>query len=339
MSENLYYLTKFVVDLFNDRKCKMILCDYFNSKPDLTWKLSPCCSVNHGVIRLPEDDRFDPASYEMVKEVIDGFVRQGITPLVVEPLPNALHDHIKLGDEKRDESIEKFIRLMENLSRENVNTVCFNFMAHYGWTRTSKNLPERGGALVTGFSLEEFKDDGFELSREKVWDNYVYFVKAVIPYAEKYGIKLALHPDDPPLQKLGGVGRIFTSLESVKRGMSVVDSENLGVTFCQACYKLMGEDLEEAISALGDKIFFVHFRNVRGVKTNFAETYHDNGEIDMVRVMRLYIKYCKDGAKDIPIRVDHVPTLPFESGNNDGYDTLGRLFAIGYLKGILDSSI
>ena len=96
----------------------------------------------------------------------------------------------------------------------------------------------------------------------------------------------------------------------------------------------MGEDLENAISELKDKIFFVHFRNVCGNKFNFRETFHDNGEIDMAAALRLYKKYCPDNAKNIPIRVDHVPTLAGEESRVSGYDALGRLFAIGYLKGI-----
>ena len=207
-------------------------------------------------------------------------------------------------------------------------------MVHYGWTRTSDSLLERGGAKVTGFSLKDFKPDGFKISKEQVFENYIYFIKAVIPYAEKYGIKLALHPDDPPLDTLGNVPRIFTSLDNIKKGINCVNSENLGVTFCQACYKLMGEDLESAISELKNKIFFVHFRNVRGNKFNFRETFHDNGEIDMAAALRLYKKYCPDNAKNIPIRVDHVPTLAGEESRVSGYDALGRLFAIGYLKGI-----
>lgn len=104
----------------------------------------------------------------------------------------------------------------------------------------------------------------------------------MIPYAEKYGVKLALHPDDPPLEKLGGVARIFTSLDAIKKGISAVDSPNLGVTFCQACYRLMGKDLVHAIDALSDRIFFIHFRNVTGTRENF----HDNGDIPMAKVMR-----------------------------------------------------
>ena len=311
----------------------MILTDYFLSTPDLTWELAVQSGVTHGVIRLPEGD-FDVTSLSQLKAVTDRFVSHGITPKIIEPLPNSLHDHIKAGDDLRDEAIEKFICLMSNLKEVGIDTVCFNFMVHYGWTRTSDSLLERGGAKVTGFSLKDFKPDGFKISKEQVFENYLYFIKAVIPYAEKYGIKLALHPDDPPLDTLGNVPRIFTSLDNIKKGINCVNSENLGVTFCQACYKLMGEDLENAISELKDKIFFVHFRNVRGNKFNFRETFHDNGEIDMAAALRLYKKYCPDNAKNIPIRVDHVPTLAGEESRVSGYDALGRLFAIGYLKGI-----
>ena len=316
----------------------MILCDYFRSTPDLTWQIAGCLGVSKGVIRLPEDEDFDPTSLSMLENVVDRFRANGIEPLIVEPLPNSLHDHIKLGDEKRDESIEKFIKLLENLPKVGITTVCFNFMAHYGWTRTSKTLPERGGSLVTGFRLEDFQDDGALLTEEKLRGNFDHFMKAVLPTAERFGVKLALHPDDPPLEKLGGVARIFTSLEKIKKVVDKYDSPSFGVTFCQACYKLMGERLDEAIPALADKIFFIHFRNVRGIRTDFSETYHDSGGIDMAEAIRLYKKYCPDGAENIPIRVDHVPTLPFETGNKDGYDALGRMFAIGYLKGLVEAT-
>lgn len=311
----------------------MLLTDYLRSEPDLTWQLALQTGVTHGVIRLPENDEFDPTSLSHVRAVTDRFLAHGITPVIVEPLPNALHNHIKLGDKKRDESIEAFIKLMANLRETTVDTVCFNFMAHYGWTRTATTLPERGGAHVTGFRLADFRPDGTEISAEQMWQNYEYFIRAVVPYAEKYGIKLALHPDDPPLKTLGGVARIFTSLDAIKRGIGTVNSPNLGVTFCQACYYLMGEDLEYAIRTLADKIFFIHFRNVCGEKTDFSETFHDNGALPMAKLMGLY----KAAGVDVPIRVDHVPTLANESMEQAGYDALGRLFAIGYLKGILES--
>ena len=313
----------------------MLLTDYFRAIPDLTWSLALQCGVTHGTIRLPDDPDFDVCDLSALRAIVDRFKSHGITPVVLEPLPNQLHDHIKTGDSLRDESIEKFIKLMANLREVGIHTVCFNFMAHYGWTRTDTSLPERGGATVTGFSLERFYPDEFKLNRDMLFHNYEYFIKAVIPYAERYDIRLALHPDDPPLDQLGNVARIFTSLDAIKRGIKVVNSPNLGVTFCQACYQLMDEQLEVAIPALADKIFFIHFRNVRGTKTNFSETFHDNGDIDMAAAMKLYI----ENGVDVPIRVDHVPTLAGENSNIAGYDTLGRLFAIGYLKGLIEGIV
>lgn len=316
----------------------MILTDYFRSAPDLTWSLALQCGVRHGVIRLPEDAEFDVTSLSHLRAVVDRFQSYGITPVVVEPLPNELHDHIKAGDELRDRSIEGFIKLMANLREVGIETVCFNFMAHYGWTRTATDLPERGGATVTGFRLADFKADETVLTAEQLWANYTYFLRAVVPYAEKYGIRLALHPDDPPLPALGGVARIFTSLDAIEKGLRVVPSENLGVTFCQACYYIMGENLENCVNRLADKIFFIHFRNVTGTKTDFRETFHDNGEIPMGKMIALYRQH----GIDVPIRVDHVPTLPADSTaktpNVAGYDALGRLFAIGYLKGLLEAN-
>jgi len=312
----------------------MILTDYFRSKHDSTWDLALQCGVKYGTIRLPEETDYDVTSLSQLKAVTDGFISYGIKPLIVEPLPNSLHDHIKLGDCERDRCIEDFIKLMKNLHEVGIETVCFNFMAHYGWTRTSSSYPERGGATVTGFDLSRFSADETELSREKIWDNFVYFIKAVIPYAEKYEIKLALHPDDPPLPSLGSVGRILTSYEAINKAIHTVESPYLGVTFCQACYKLMGERLEDVIPRLKDKIFFVHFRNIHGCKTCFTETFHDNGDIDMAAAMKLYY----DNGINVPIRVDHVPTLLGEKESNAGYDALGRLFAIGYLKGLIEAT-
>lgn len=310
----------------------MLLTDYFRDTPDLTWDIALQCGVRHGTIRLPDDKTFDVTSAEQLRTIHERFQSRGITPLLLEPLPNVLHDHIKYGDQKRDECIEKFIVLMKNLHEIGITTVCFNFMAHYGWTRTSKNLLERGNAEVTGFSIQDFIPDTFQITHSQLWGNYTYFIKAVLPYARKYEIKLALHPDDPPLPTLGGTARIFTSLEAIQKGIHIEESPYLGVTFCQACYHLMGEDLDRAISSLSDKIFFIHFRNVRGVKSCFQETFHDNGDIDMAKAIQLYIQ----NGVDVPIRVDHVPTMAGEQSQIPGYDALGRMYAIGYLKGLLE---
>lgn len=313
----------------------MILTDYFRSDHDITWDFAKQCGVEHGVIRLPETKEFDITDLSHWKSVYKKFTDFGIKPLIIEPMPNELHDHIKAGDNLRDECIEKAIKMLEIMNEFDIRTICFNFMAHIGWLRTTDSIKERGGALVTGFDINDFKPTDKKITADELWKNYEYFIKAIIPYAEKYNINLALHPDDPPLPKLGEVERIMISYENIKKAISLVKSPNLGVTMCQATYLMMGEDLYDVIPKLADKIFFVHFRNARGNKYKFNETFHDNGEIDMADILKLY-KNCNI---DVPIRVDHVPLMAGESQDLAGYTALGRLFAIGYLKGIMDATI
>ena len=312
----------------------MILTDYFRSERDATWDFALQSGVNKGVIRLPETEDFDITNKAHWQKVYDNFTSFGITPLIIEPMPNALHDHIKAGDERRDECIEKVIKMFPIMERLNINTICFNWMAHIGWLRTSSSFIERGGAKVTEFNMADFKPTGAKITKEELWANYEYFIKAVIPYAEKHGINLALHPDDPPVERLGDVERIMISKANIKRAIyDIVDSKNLGLTMCQANFYIMGEDIESVIKEFKDKIMFVHFRNTKGKPNHFRETFHDNGDIDMAKIMKAYI----DNGINVPVRVDHVPTMAGEKSAFAGYDAMGRLFAIGYLKGILNS--
>ena len=103
---------------------------------------------------------------------------------------------------------------------------------------------------------------------------------------------------------------------------------------CQASYYMMGEDVEKVIREFADKIFFIHFRNATGVKTKFHETFHDNGDLDMAKLMRLYC----DLNIDVPIRVDHVPTLKGEDTSVAGYAAQGRMFALGYMIGLYQAA-
>lgn len=312
----------------------MILTDHLKSKHDLTWDYAKQCGVEHGVISLPEENDFEITDFSHWKAMYEKFNNFGIKPVVIEPMPNELHDHIKTGDDMRDECIEKVITMMKYMNELDIRTICFNWMAHIGWLRTSDSIVERGNAKVTGFDLDRFKPIDAKITAKQLWDNYEYFIKAVIPYAEKYGIRLALHPDDPPIPRLGDVERIMISYNNINKAVNIIDSENLGVTMCQATYLMMGEDLYDVIPKLSDKIFFIHFRNAVGNKYKFKETFHDNGLIDMADIIRLY-KRC---GIDVPIRVDHVPLMAGEQEGKAGYTSLGRLFAIGYLKGILQST-
>ena len=313
----------------------MILADYFRSDYDITWDFAKQCGVNYGVIRLPETDNFDLTDKSHWHTVYKRFTDYGIKPIIIEPMPNSVHDHIKIGDGLRDESIEKVRKMFPIMRELDINTICFNWMAHIGWLRTSRDCIERGGARVTEFNIENFNPTEAKITADDLWKNYEYFIKAVIPEAEKYEIKLALHPDDPPIERLGNVERIMVSKANIKTAVyDIVKSENLGITMCQANYIAMGEDLTKTIEELAERIFFIHFRNIKGNSTHFRETFHDNGDIDMAEVLKTYIR-C---GVNVPIRVDHVPTLKGENTEIAGYAAMGRLYAIGYLKGLLQAS-
>lgn len=314
----------------------MILSDYFRSKRDKSWDFAIQSGIAHGVIRLPEDKDFchsDPSHWD---SVVSGFKDFGITPVAIEPMPNALHDHIKLGDHMRDECIEEVIRMFPIMARHGIKTVCFNWMAHIGWLRTSSDYVERGGAKVTEFNMQDFVPTGKSITKEALWSNYEYFINAVLPEAERYEIKLGLHPDDPPVSNLGGVERIMISRENIRRAVfGIKKSDSLGITMCQANYHVMGEDVFAVIREFRDKIFMVHFRNTTGTPNHFRETYHDNGDMDMAALMQHYVRL----GIDVPIRVDHVPTMPGEVSEVAGYDFMGRLYAIGYMRGLYECAV
>ncbi len=313
----------------------MILTDYFYSTPDIQWRLARQVGVNHAVVRLPDD--MDITSPSEMRAVMDRFTGFGLVPVVIEPMPNSVHDHIKRGDAKRDESLDKVRKMIPLLAENGVTMICTNFMAEIGWLRTCLKYPERGGALSTAFDIDAFEPrPGPGITKDRLWANLKVFYEAVLPTAEKYGVRIALHPDDPPVERLGNVERILISRDNVQRALDLGNSGVLGVTMCQANYAAMGEDIYGCIRDFGaqGKLFFVHFRDISGSREHFHETFHDNGPTDMARALRCY----RDAGFDGPIRVDHVPTMAGEENKAPGYAALGRLYAIGYLKGLAEAS-
>ncbi len=259
---------------------------------------------------------------------------------VFEPGYEMLMNKIKLGTEGRDEEIDAVQTLIRNMGILGIPVLCYNFMAHFNWIRTSVSIPERGGALVTGFDYSLIKDapltEAGIVSEDHLWGNLKYFLKKIIPVAEKAGVKLSLHPDDPPVTPVRGISRIITSAAAVKQVLDLVPSECNGVTFCQGTFATAGENVTELIRSFGkeNKIFFVHFRDIRGHTEKFHETFHDNGQTDMFDAIKAYTEIGFDGV----VRVDHVPTLEGEDNANPGYSNMGRLYAIGYLRGLLEGA-
>ncbi|HLP73599.1 MAG TPA: mannonate dehydratase [Bacteroidales bacterium] len=280
----------------------------------------------------------NPWDYEVVLGVKTAWEKAGLNLEVIEG-PPALGEKTKLGLPGRDEEISNFITLMKNLSRVGINTICYNWMPVISWARTTTDRPGRGGALVTAFDAENIRDKSLtaygEITKEALWDNLEYFLKAVIPEADRAGIFLAMHPDDPQVDSIRGISRIMTTANAFRRMYQIYPKRNNGITMCQGNFSLMGEDIPSLIREFGKKgiIHFVHFRNVRGSKFNFVETFHDEGQIDMYEAMKAYIDTGFKG----PLRPDHVPTMAGDSNANPGYSALGSLYAAGYIRGLIEA--
>lgn len=173
------------------------------------------------------------------------------------------------------------------------------------------------------------------ISADQLWDNLEYFLKRIVPVAEDAGVVLAMHPDDPPLDELMGRARIMNSVENFDQLVALVRSPCNAICFCQGTFAEIGVDIPAAIRRLGKHIRYVHFRDVRGTRDNFVETFHDNGKTDMFAAMCAY----RDIGFDGPMRPDHVPQLAGEEEGEPGYTMLGRLFAFGYMRGLMQAAM
>jgi len=212
--------------------------------------------------------------------------------------------------------------------------------------RTYLDKPTRGGATSTAFDYDDIKNapptSKYGTYTEKeAWENIEYFLKGTLPTAEKAGVVITFHPDDPPISPIQGFPKPLRSVEAFDRLLEIVPSENIGLNFCQGCFAEMGVDVPATIRHFGKKIFFAHFRNIIGSvgePGRFQEIFHDDpaGRVDMFEAMKAYYEIGFEG----PMRPDHAPRMEFDnriSGGVPGYLLLGKVFAMGYLKGLAES--
>jgi len=307
-------------------------------QPDERWQLAKQMGVTQAVIHpLEVGDGKTDWSYDDLLGTKNWLEDAGLEFAVLEgSVP--LTDRIRLGKDGRDEDIAAFKKFLLDCGEVGVPVVCYDWMAGVRWARTEAHIERRGGSYVTGYDNEKNSGgpevEGTDVTREQLWEAIEYFLEEVVPVAEEAGVKLALHPDDPPRESVRGIPRIANSVENYDRILDIYDSEYNGVTFCQGNFTAMGADVPWAIRHLGDRINFVHFRDVEGDANHFVETWHDAGPTDMQAAMDAFVDIGFDG----PMRPDHVPTMAGEDNSNPGYHTNGRLFAVGYMRGLLESA-
>ena len=314
------------------------IAEFLPPTPSPLWKLSKQAGVDWAVGGLPFNEPFNgtdaPWDYLPLVRMKQRYESSGFNLAVIESRPPL--NKAKRGLPGGDEEIDTVCTLIENMGRLGIPVWCYEWMTDFNWMRTSTSTISRGGSVVTSFDNNLMKDapltENGPISEEKLWETLEYFLKKVLPVAEKWNVKLAMHPDDPPLSPIRGVGRIMRSIKNFQRLLDLVPSPMNGITMCQGNFTLMTEDLPGVIRHFGkqDKIFFIHFRDVRGTPEKFEETWHDEGQTDMLACMQAYKGINFEGV----LRPDHVPTVEGDSNENAGYSSFGRLYAIGYIRGL-----
>ncbi len=244
---------------------------------------------------------------------------------------------VQLGEPGRDRDIETYQRFLRDLGKLEIPIASYDF--HPANTYTTKMVEHRG-YTSREFDLDDFRNRvekrqfDREYSADDIWANYTYFLKAVLPIAEEAGVKLALHPDDPPVAKMNGVAKLFTHYDGYRRAEEIAgNSRNWGLTFCVGTWSeggdRMGKDVFEMIRDFGGrgKIFEVHFRNVTGPLPHFVETFPDDGYMDMYQVMKALREVGFSGA----VEPDHVPGL----AGDRGLPRAGTAYCIAYMRALL----
>ncbi len=322
-------------------QARMEMAEILGLPSNRLWRLVKQCGVEHvvgslgrrGAAELKNSDRL-PWSYDNLAQLKEAYATAGFKFPVLEWRPPTTK--IKLGLTGRDDEIEAVCELLRNMGKLGIGVWCYEWMPVKNWMRTNVAHRSRGGALVPAFDLTQLKEKAItkygKVTEERLWENLEYFLKRVVPVAEEANVRLAMHPDDPPLSPILGLARIMRSVDNYQRLLDIVPSPVNGITLCQGNFTMMTDDLPGVIRHFGNqkKIFFVHFRDVRGTPEKFEETFHDDGMTDMAACMRAYRDIGFDGV----CRPDHVPTMDGDSNDRPGYSTIGRLFALGYIRGL-----
>ena len=296
--------------------------------------------------KLPGEERWE---YEDLALLVAQAKRAQLRLIAIENVPKRFWDRIMLGQHGREKQLENMIYTIRNIARAGIPILGYAFMPTGVW-RTANDTPVRGGGLATSFRLSTARSvkpgDGKSYSKysiwagspvdreypeEEIWENYCWYLERILPVCEEVGLRLALHPDDPPVPTLGGVGRVFRNFANFRRAMETFDSPMHGLDFCHGCWSEMreGEGVVDAIRFFGDrrKIFYVHFRDVQGPVEDFTECFLGDGNCDPVQSMRALKRVGFRGF----ILPDHVPRMA-----GDGkWCHRGRAWTVGYIQALI----
>lgn len=308
---------------------------------------------------------WQPARIRALKEEVEA---AGLRIAGIESVN--IHDAIKTGASDRDRYIDNYIETLENLGKEDIHLVCYNFMPVFDWTRTELARIRPDGSTVLAYNQAAVdaidpedmfslisKDSngsvlpGWEPSRmakikelfamyreiddEALFENLRYFLERIMPVCGRYDINMAIHPDDPAWSVFG-LPRIIISKKNILRMMQMVDDPHNGVTFCSGSYGTNPQnDLPDLIRALKERIHFAHVRNLKfNTPADFEETAHlsSDGSFDMYAIMKALYEIGFTG----PIRPDHGRMIWDETAM-PGYGLYDRALGAAYLNGLWEA--
>ena len=320
-----------------------VITTLYDSVPGDAWETAPIAAMKHTVEEA-------------------GLRVEGIESVNV-------HDAIKAGLPERDRYIENYILSLQRLGEADIHMVCYNFMPVFDWTRSDLAKPRPDGSTVLSYDQEiidqmdpdklfgavDAKANGFVLpgweperlahirdlfalyegvTPEKLFDNLVYFLNAIMPVCEEYGVNMCVHPDDPPFQVLG-LPRIVTNEEDIAWFLNAVDNPHNGLTFCAGSLSA-GEhnDTRELARKFASRTHFVHLRSTAAMPGgNFIESSHLTGRGHLIDLIRIF----EQENPNLPMRVDHGRMMlgDEDKGYNPGYSFHGRMLALAQVEGMM----
>jgi len=329
-------------------KVHMKLGTQFASGPsDETLRVLAALGVNHICSGLPSahlDEHWSLEGLTKLKEKVESFGLELLMvplPLSSSPIERAENPAIMLGKSpERDREIDEICHMIRNVAQAGIPAVKYN-LTILGVPRTSPTAG-RGGALYSTFNYDLAKDgatltEAGPVTAELMWERITYFLERVVPVAEECKVKMACHPHDPGMPRdagFRGVHRVLGSVDGLKRFIEIHPSPFHGLNFCQGTVSEMlerpGDEIFEVIRYFGEKrkIFNVHFRNIHGRFLNFQETFPDNGDVNMVKAMRVYKEVGYDGM----VMPDHAPQIEGDTGQKQAF-----AFAYGYIRALLQA--
>lgn len=305
-------------------------------------------SVQVNTPRLPGGERWE---WDDIAALAARARAAGCVLEAIENVPIHFYMDAMMGGPRRDEQIADYQHIIRGVGRAGVPVLGFHWMPNSVW-RTNRTGPGRGGASCTAFDMAIVDGSDSEgirawmppfagmpssqaevlIGPEQLWDNFLHFMAAVLPVAEESGVRLALHPDDPPVPMLGGVARIFSTVDDFKRADAAIDSPAFALDLCLGCCSEMAggaTNVEAMIRHFGPKgrIAYVHFRDVQGTVPAFQECFIGEGNFDALATLKLL----RDVGFDGFLIDDHVPRMI----DDTAYCHRGRTHAVGYLQGML----